>query len=168
MGWGKSPMRILIHDYSGRPPQIEISRELSRRGHDVLYLYAKGNRTPRGALERRSSDPISDSAATHSVPGKVLSHLCAGKPQLAVMPSENYAAQVIRDSGGGEVVVPSDDPATILSTVERLLDDVETRKRMGRNARAYAEKEFDIRRIGDEFEAVIMKACAHRGSAQTR
>ena len=93
-------MRILIHDYSGHPPQIEISHELSRRGHDVLYLYAKGNRTPRGAVERRSSDPISDSAATHSVPGKVLSHLCAGKPQLAVMPSENHAAQVIRDSGG--------------------------------------------------------------------
>jgi len=71
-------------------------------------------------------------------------------------------------TAGGDVVVPSDDPSTILSTVERLLDDVETRKRTGRNARAYAEKEFDIRRIGDEFEAVIMKACADRGSAQTR
>ena len=39
---------------------------------------------------------------------------------------------------------------------------------MGRNARAYVEKEFDIRRIGERFEAVIMKACANRGSAETR
>lgn len=83
-------------------------------------------------------------------------------------PSCRQQIMRLRLSGTAGGVVPSDDPATILSTVERLLDDVETRKRMGRNARAYAENEFDIRRIGERFGAVIMKACANRGSAETR
>jgi len=36
---------------------VQLSRELARRGHEVLHLYAGYNRTPRGALKKRSSDP---------------------------------------------------------------------------------------------------------------
>ncbi len=30
-------MRILVHDYSGHPFQAQLSRELARRGHDVVH-----------------------------------------------------------------------------------------------------------------------------------
>lgn len=30
-------MRILVHDFSGHPFQVQLSRELSRRGQDVVY-----------------------------------------------------------------------------------------------------------------------------------
>jgi UDP:flavonoid glycosyltransferase YjiC (YdhE family) len=30
-------MRILVHDFSGHPFQVQLSRELSRRGEDVVY-----------------------------------------------------------------------------------------------------------------------------------
>ncbi len=42
-------MRILLHDYSGHPFQAQLSRELARRGHDVVhstcaaYISGKGN-----------------------------------------------------------------------------------------------------------------------------
>jgi colanic acid biosynthesis glycosyl transferase WcaI len=50
-------MRILVHDYAGHPFQVQLSRELSRRGHSVLHAFAGGLVTPRGALVRRAEDP---------------------------------------------------------------------------------------------------------------
>lgn len=32
-----TPMRILVHDYSGHPFQAQLSRELARRGHEVVH-----------------------------------------------------------------------------------------------------------------------------------
>ncbi len=50
-------MRILIHDYAGHPFQVQLSRALAARGHEVLHLYAAYNPTPKGALEPRGDDP---------------------------------------------------------------------------------------------------------------
>ena len=49
--------RILIHDYAGHPFQVQLSRELARRGYNVLHLYFGLNNTPKGDLEKRISDP---------------------------------------------------------------------------------------------------------------
>src|SRR5438045_3217403 len=50
-------MRIVVHDYAGHSGEIYMSRELARRGHDVLYLYAGSIETPRGDLVKRPIDP---------------------------------------------------------------------------------------------------------------
>ncbi len=50
-------MRILIHDYAGHPFQVQLSRQLAHRGHDVLHLYSGSINTPRGSLQRTPSDP---------------------------------------------------------------------------------------------------------------
>ena len=52
-------MRIVLHDYAGHPFQIQLSRELARRGHQVRHLYFANDVTPRGALTRRPDDPAS-------------------------------------------------------------------------------------------------------------
>ena len=49
-------MRIQVHDYAGHPFQIQLSRELAHRGHDVLHQYFGYNNTPKGNLSRRSTD----------------------------------------------------------------------------------------------------------------
>ena len=49
--------RVLIHDYAGHPFQVQLSRELARRGYEVLHLYFGHNNTPKGDLEKRTSDP---------------------------------------------------------------------------------------------------------------
>jgi glycosyltransferase involved in cell wall biosynthesis len=51
------PKRILINDYCGHPFQVELSRELARRGHDVLHVYSADDQTPKGDLLPGSADP---------------------------------------------------------------------------------------------------------------
>ena len=57
-------MRILLHDYAGHPFQVELSRALAQRGHDVRHLYSASIQTPRGQLTR-----LPDDAATFSIDG---------------------------------------------------------------------------------------------------
>jgi glycosyltransferase involved in cell wall biosynthesis len=93
-------------------------------------------------------------AGAFSVPSKVLSYLCAGRPQLASMPLENLSARVIERSGGG-VAVPPKDSSAFVAEAERLYRDAERRQELGRRARAYAEAAFDIEAIADRFEQVL-------------
>jgi glycosyltransferase involved in cell wall biosynthesis len=51
-------MRILIHDYAGHPFQVQLSRELSKRGHEVTHAYFGGDPGPKGSLHRRDADPL--------------------------------------------------------------------------------------------------------------
>ena len=52
-------MRIVIHDCAGHPFQVQLSRELAHRGHEVLHLYFRFNNTPKGELDLKSTDPAS-------------------------------------------------------------------------------------------------------------
>ena len=95
-------------------------------------------------------------AGIFAVPGKVLSHLCAGRPQVALIPRENRATRVINESRGG-IAIDARRPDDFVDAVVRLVESSEERTLMGRNARAYAEREFDIVRIGEIFERMITK-----------
>ena len=52
-------MRVVVHDYAGHPFQVELSRALARRGHEVLHLFSASITTPRGTLTKRPEDPES-------------------------------------------------------------------------------------------------------------
>jgi len=49
-------MRILIHDYSGHPFQVQLSRALAKRNHEVLHLYCSSFQTPRGIVNKLATD----------------------------------------------------------------------------------------------------------------
>jgi colanic acid biosynthesis glycosyl transferase WcaI len=49
-------MRILVHDYAGHPFQVQLSRCLAGRSHEVLHAYCGSTHTPRGSLQKRPSD----------------------------------------------------------------------------------------------------------------
>lgn len=93
-------------------------------------------------------------AGAFSVPSKVLSYLCAGRPLLAAIPSDNLAAQVIRRSGAGFVVEPGDREALIGEAVG-MLGDSALREELGGRARQYAEENFDIGVVADRFEPIL-------------
>jgi colanic acid biosynthesis glycosyl transferase WcaI len=107
------------------------------------------------------------SAGEFSVPGKVLSHFCAARPQVAAVPLVNRAAKVIQESGGGYAIAVGDDKA-FLDAVQRLVDDDNLRQEMGRRAREYAETAFDIRKIGKRFEEILNAACEKRAARVAR
>jgi len=54
-----SRRRIVVHDYAGHPFQVELSRELAARGHDVLHLYCASVTTGQGDLRVHDDDPES-------------------------------------------------------------------------------------------------------------
>lgn len=93
-------------------------------------------------------------AGVFSVPSKVLTYLCAGKPILAVMPPENLAARIIEKAGAGIVEKPGEVGA-FMAAGKRLQGDPGLRRRAGIDARSYAENTFDIGRVTDAFVAVL-------------
>lgn len=50
-------MRYVVHDYSGHPFQVHLSRTLAMRGHDVTHVYFADNHGPKGLFERPDDPP---------------------------------------------------------------------------------------------------------------
>ena len=94
---------------------------------------------------------IERDAGEFSVPSKVLSYLCAGRPIILAAPVENLASQIITDSRAGMVAEPED-----IERFSNLFKSIKNNKveNYGANARQYAEANFDIRRVAERFEKI--------------
>jgi len=93
-------------------------------------------------------------AGVFSVPSKVLTYHCAGRPLLLSVPQENLAARLVEAMETGIVVQPHENDR-FLNEVKRLIGDGGLREKYGRNARRYAESTFDIEKITDKFEKIL-------------
>ena len=94
-------------------------------------------------------------AGVFSVPSKVLSYLCAGRPLLLAVPGENLAAKIVVECGAGLVVEPND-VAGFCAAAKQLADSPQLRQQFGAAARKYAEANFDIGQITDRFETILL------------
>ncbi|MBR0697918.1 glycosyltransferase family 4 protein [Bradyrhizobium lablabi] len=97
---------------------------------------------------------IEPEAGIFSVPSKVQSYFCAGRPVLLAAPRENLASDVVRRNGAGLVVDPVDQPA-FLEAALRLLDDGALRANAAAKARSFALDNYDIKTVTDRFEVVF-------------
>lgn len=157
---GRDDVRIVV---VSEGPGADWLREQARnQGLDKLMLlaYQPYERLPEALA---SGDVLAvilePEAGGFSVPSKVLSYHCAGRPLLAAIPGENLAARVISGHESGLVVDPRD-LRGFVAAAETLVDDEPLCERLGRNARAYAEATFDITAIGARFERVLAAAAA--------
>ncbi|MDO7867854.1 glycosyltransferase family 4 protein [Nocardioides jiangxiensis] len=101
---------------------------------------------------------LEQSAGAFSVPSKTLSYLCAGRPILGLMPSENLAAKLV-DQVGGCVLPPSDDSVPAAAAwVREVLADHARAQQIGKDSRALAEREFELEGCVDRFEAILRSA----------
>jgi colanic acid biosynthesis glycosyl transferase WcaI len=100
---------------------------------------------------------LNSDAGKFAVPSKILSYLCARRPILFAGPRENLSAAIIERSGAGLVVDPNEGAAWV-SAARRLVSDPLLRAQLGSKARSYAERTFDIAKISDTFEAVLLSA----------
>jgi colanic acid biosynthesis glycosyl transferase WcaI len=100
---------------------------------------------------------VESDAGMFSVPSKVQSYLCAGRPILLAAPPENLAARIVAREKAGLVVHP-DDLDGFLSAAQRLAADAALRQTLGENGRRYAERAYDILRTTDRFERVFEAA----------
>jgi glycosyltransferase involved in cell wall biosynthesis len=85
----------------------------------------------------------------------VLSYLCAGRSVLLAVPSENLAAKIVNECGAGLTVEPND-LSGFRGAAQRLIASPHLRQECSAAARRYAETHFDIHRIGDMFETILL------------
>jgi len=106
---------------------------------------------------------IEPDAASYSVPSKVLSYLCSGRPIVLAAREHNLAARTLTRSGAGAVVDPQD-TAGFVAALRHYLGDEGARVEAGARGRRYADATFDIARIADRFEGIFLGAYALRKS----
>jgi len=115
---------------------------------------------------------LENDAGAFSVPSKILSYLCSGRPIVLSAPPENLAGRTVRRAGAGEVV-PSGEPTQFAQTVISLLNNKERRQRCGVSARQFAHQRFDIQKIADRFTGIladgasVMPMAASRNAGRT-
>jgi colanic acid biosynthesis glycosyl transferase WcaI len=98
---------------------------------------------------------LEQDAGAFSVPSKTLSYLCAGRPILGLMPSENLAATLV-DEVGGCVLPPHETSLPEAAAwVTSVLSDRERWAGLGQAARDLAEREFALSTSADKFEAIL-------------
>lgn len=93
-------------------------------------------------------------AGALSVPSKVYSYFCAGRPILAAVPAANLARRLVESEAAGVCVDP-DDEAGFLAAARRLRDDAGLRAACAAGQVRYAARAFDIDRIGARFLAIL-------------
>lgn len=102
---------------------------------------------------------IERDAGIYSVPSKVLSYLCAGRPIVMAAPPENLAARIVAETGAGKVVDPEDVEGFVAAAMT-FRNDPAAAAAAGDAGRRYAEENFEIDRVADRFEAVFEAATA--------
>lgn len=95
-------------------------------------------------------------AGEFAVPSKVLTYLCGNRPLLLAVPAENLSRRIVEQAQAGIVVDPAAEQAFVDAGL-RLGRDSELRRRLGRNARQFAESMFEIASIADRFETIFEK-----------
>ncbi|MGN6723721.1 MAG: glycosyltransferase family 4 protein [Marmoricola sp.] len=97
-------------------------------------------------------------AGVFSVPSKTLSYLCAGRPVLGMMPSENLAAALVSQIDGCVVSPDVSSLDEAAAFVVDVITDAERAATIGKAARELAEREFGLGPITDRFELILSDA----------
>jgi glycosyltransferase involved in cell wall biosynthesis len=100
-------------------------------------------------------------AAQFSVPGKVLTYMCAGRPILAAISAENLAARTLLAASAGVIADPEDVQA-FCGLARQLIEDEERRLQLGAAALDYARANFNINTIGRRFEEIFHDVVARK------
>lgn len=100
---------------------------------------------------------LEQDAGAFSVPSKTLSYLCAGRPVLGFMPSENLASQLVSDVDGCVLPPHADSLPAAAGWVQRVLSDSEEQSRLGKQSRALAEREFALDGCATRFEEILVR-----------
>ncbi|MGN6161648.1 MAG: glycosyltransferase family 4 protein [Marmoricola sp.] len=141
------------------PAQEVLRTEAERLGVDLVLL-------PFQPYERLSevlgsADVLvvllEKDAGVFSVPSKTLSYLCAGRPVLGMMPSENLAAGLVEQIGGCVVSPEASSLDEAAAFVADVTGEPERALQIGKAARDLAEREFGRGPITDRFEQILTR-----------
>ncbi len=93
-------------------------------------------------------------------PSKVLTLLAAGRPVIASLNASSEVARVVNEADAG-LVVPAEDPATLLDAIRALRRDPRRRRAMGEQGRAHARRHWGRDRLLPEMERHFTRVAAN-------
>jgi glycosyltransferase involved in cell wall biosynthesis len=142
--------------------QLDLYRAMA----DALSLTGRVNFT--GWLDRdtvanlmRTSDVLVLPSLNEGLPMAILEGMANG---LAIVTTPVGAiADAIRDGDTGLLVPPGDTPL-LASALGRVIRDPELRLRLGRNAREFAQTDFDVARYGERFVRLYAQVLGGRAA----
>lgn len=105
---------------------------------------------------------LEQDAGAFSVPSKTLSYLCAGRPIVGLMPSENLAAGLVSEVGGCVLPPSAGSLPDAADWVASVLGDHDQWEELGLAARDLAERAFALDHLADRFERIL--AGSRRGA----
>ncbi|RAK52640.1 glycosyltransferase family 4 protein [Phenylobacterium deserti] len=180
LGLKHDPMMLCaLADAFQDDPAVKVVVSAVGAGAEFLRLELDSN--PRPNLLLKGLEPIEalpdalgaadtfvalleEDAGRYSVPSKVLSYLCAGKPALLSAPLENLSARMLTQAGAGRAI-RAGDTAALIAAARELRNQPLTRQRMGDAGRAYAIANFDMAAVSRRFMAVFDDVLARQPAA---
>jgi glycosyltransferase involved in cell wall biosynthesis len=100
---------------------------------------------------------LEENASVYSVPSKILSYMCVGRPIVASINKDNLSHQIIALNNCGLCVNPNEDEV-LINCLKELKNDKALRAKLGSNGFAYARQKFDIIDIANKF----IKICSQK------
>ncbi|MDP3685148.1 MAG: hypothetical protein Q8S01_14570, partial [Ignavibacteria bacterium] len=97
---------------------------------------------------------LEPSAGLFSVPSKVWTGFCAGRASLLLVPKDNLAAKITTAINAG-VIIDNENISKLVETILFLKSNPDLLKQYGINARKYAEENFNIDLITENFEKIL-------------
>jgi glycosyltransferase involved in cell wall biosynthesis len=98
-------------------------------------------------------------ASAYALPSKVMSQLCAARPQVAMVPRDNQGATLVIEGHAGFVYTPDEFDGAFAS-IEQLLADANLRKQYGENGRRYADDRLSLTAVIPRYEEFFQDAIA--------
>jgi colanic acid biosynthesis glycosyl transferase WcaI len=149
------PSIMVVACCSGEGTAVLRAAEASHPNLRVLPLVDQGSYPAAlgaadvlvGLLER--------DASAHSIPSKVLTYLCAGRPILVAASEDNLVAITVQNAAAGWVVPP--EAEAVADAAEAIVGDAEQRRKAGEAGRRYAEENFDITAISQRFSDFLFE-----------
>jgi glycosyltransferase involved in cell wall biosynthesis len=170
---------------------LRAGHRLRERGRDDIVLLVVGDGARRAELEQAARDqglrnvvftgmvgraqlPMylasSDACLVHMrdkalfstvLPSKIFEDAAMEKPIIAGLRGEGSA--IIEAADCGIVFAPGDD-AALAAAVERLADDPEEGRRLGRNGRRFVLEHYDRRRLAHDYLAILERVRTDHGA----
>jgi colanic acid biosynthesis glycosyl transferase WcaI len=95
-------------------------------------------------------------ASRYSLPSKLYTYACAGRPVLAVVPNDSEVARLVKEIGCG-LVVDVDDPAGLAEAACTLAQDRELCRKLGAAGRTWADQMMNPNRIAAQFDDLVSR-----------
>ena len=133
-----------------------ITREKLETLCDGAYIQWLGYRSDVKELLRRSHIMAFPSWDREGLPKSVIEAEALGRP---IVTTDSVGCRDTVVDGYNGFIVGLRDPAQLATALKMLIDDPVLRRKMGRNAREFAERKFDIRDVVNVHLRVYQELC---------